>query len=122
MSEAFYTLLHLFGIFLMIAGLAGAAIHAANGGTKHGSKTRSLTGMLHGIGALLALVGGFGLLAKRGITWPLPGWAWFKLVIWLVLGGLIVLPYRQPGRARVIAIVVPLLALLAGYLALYKPF
>jgi hypothetical protein len=117
-----YYLLHFLGIFLLVTGLAGVSIYAANGGTKQTSQTRRLTGILHGVGALLVLVGGFGLLAKLEATSGLPGWVVAKLVIWLLLGGAIMLPYWRPTTGRVVAVVVPLLAFVAAWLALYKPF
>lgn len=122
MPATFYNLLHFLGIFLLVTGLAGVAFHAANGGTKGNSKTRRLASTLHGLGAVLILVSGFGSLAKLGIMSSLPGWAWAKIVVWLVLGGLIVLPYRRPQQAGLVAVLVPLLAFLAAYLAIYKPF
>ncbi len=122
MSQTFYLLLHLLGLVLLIAGLAGVSIHAANGGTKSGSNTRGLTAAMHGLGAFLLLLGGFGMLAKMGIMSDLPGWVWAKLVIWLLLGGAIVLPYRKPRSARLALGLVLLLVAAAAWLALYKPF
>jgi hypothetical protein len=122
MSAQFYNLLHLFGIFLLLTALAGVSIYAANGGSRQTSQTRRLSAILHGVGALLILVSGFGMLAKLGGTSGLPGWVVAKLVIWLLLGGLIMLPYHKPGSGRIVALAVPLLALIAAWLALYKPF
>lgn len=122
MSHSFYNLVHLLGIFLLITGLAGMSIHAANGGTRQRSMTRRFTAILHGLGAFLILLGGFGMLARLGITSGLPGWIWAKLFIWILLGAAAVLPYRYPNLARPLAVGVPILALVAAWLAIYKPF
>lgn len=122
MSQTFYLLVHLLGIFLLLTGLAGVSVHAANGGTKQNSRTRKLTAILHGVGAFLVLLGGFGMLARLGITGAFPGWVWAKLVIWLLLGGAVVLPYRRPDFARIAIVLIPLLCLVAAWLAVYKPF
>jgi hypothetical protein len=118
-----YKLIHLFGIFLTVASLGGAAIHAANAGTRQASLTRGLVSAGHGIGLFLVLLGGFGMLARLElVSSGLPGWIWAKLVIWLILGGLVVLAYRRPQFARAVFLAVPTLGLLAALLALTKPF
>jgi hypothetical protein len=119
-----YKLVHLFGIFLLVASLGGAAIHAANGGTREASLTRRLVGIGHGVALFLILLGGFGMLARLSASgsMALPGWIWGKLIIWVVLGGLMVLPYRRPQYARGVFVAVPTLGLLAAILALTKPF
>lgn len=122
MPYPFYNLVHLFGIFLVIAGLAALCVHAANGGTKRDKRTYRLGVIMHGLGLLVVLVGGFGMLARLGLTEGLPGWIWAKLAIWLVIGALLMVPYRAPRLARPLAVLLPFVALLAGYLAIYKPF
>jgi hypothetical protein len=118
-----YKLVHLFGIFLTMAALGGAAIHAANAGTRQTSLTRHLVSAAHGVGLFLVLLGGFGMLARLElVSGGLPGWVWAKLVIWLSLGGLIVLAYRRPQFARAVFLSLPILGLAAALLALTKPF
>ncbi len=123
-SREFYEVLHIIGIAFMFVVIGGVSIHAANGGTKAVSTTRKLVSIVHGIGALLVLVGGFGMLARMGFQHGanFPGWLWVKIVIWLVLSTIMLMPYRKPALARPFFIVLPLLAGVAVYMALYKPF
>jgi len=119
-----YKVLHLFGVFMMFVALGGASIHAASGGERNAA-TRRLVGILHGLGLLVSLTAGFGMLARLGMSSlfsAAPGWIIAKIVLWLLLGGLIALPYRKPSYASAMAIALPLLGLLAAWLALYKPF
>jgi hypothetical protein len=51
-----------------MAALGGAAIHAANAGTREASPTRRLVSLAHGVALLLILTGGFGMLARLGIV------------------------------------------------------
>jgi hypothetical protein len=44
------------------------------------------------------------------------------LLIWLILGASIRLPYLSRNLARGLLVALPLLAVLAAYFALYKPF
>ena len=106
MSYATYKLIHLLGIFALLVALAGMAAHAAAKGTKEGNPSYRTLQAFHGIGALLALVGGFGLLARMGIQGGLhfPGWVWAKLVLWILLGGLVALPYRRREWARTVLV------------------
>jgi hypothetical protein len=124
MSYAAYKLIHLLGIFTLLVALAGMAAHAASGQTKEQNPSYRLLLALHGLGALVALTGGFGLMARVGVGHGelFPGWIWAKLVLWLLLGGLIALPYRRAGWAKGILFLLPLLGLLGTYLANYKPF
>ncbi|NCW45118.1 MAG: hypothetical protein EBV77_06490 [Gemmatimonadaceae bacterium] len=120
----FYEILHIVGIAMLFLAIGGVATHAANGGTKAGSQTRGLMSSVHGVGALLILVGGFGMLARIGFKHGanFPGWLWVKLIVWLVLSAIVLLPYRKPALAKPFIFVLPLLAGLAVYMALYKPF
>lgn len=123
MSYVTYKLIHLFGLFMVFVALAGMAGHAAAGhGKSENTSYRTLL-ILHGLGALVALIGGFGLMARTGVTqaYLFPGWIWAKLVLWLLLGGLIALPYRHRPLAKSLLVALPFLGLLGAYLANYKP-
>jgi hypothetical protein len=120
-TQLFYKALHIFGLFLSMTSLGGIAIHAANGGTKATSKTRSLTASVFGVGMLLALAGGFGQAARLGMTSTAiyPGWLWAKVAIWVIVAILSILPYRIPSLAKPVYLCVPLIAGLAAYLAIF---
>lgn len=118
-----YKVFHLLGILLLFVALGGVALHAWNGGTKQGNQGRRATSVMHGLGLFLILLAGFGMLARLGIIQGgMPGWAWAKLVVWLVVGGLFLMPYRRPNLAKPVFILLPLLGALAAVLAIYKPF
>lgn len=121
LSFTVYKVLHLLGIMFTVAALGGMAVHAANGGTRPESRTRALATALHGTGLLLVLVAGFGMLARLGGS-AASGWVLVKLAIWLTLGAAAMIPYRRPSWARALFVAVPLLAALAGIMALTKPF
>ena len=124
MSYVAYKMIHLLGIFALMVALAGMAVHAASGHTKQENPGHRGLLILHGLGTLIALTGGFGLLARVGALQggTFPGWVWGKLVLWVLLGGLIALPYRNRALARTLPFLLPILGLLGGYLANYKPF
>lgn len=120
----FYEVVHLIGIAMLFVAIGGVTVHAANGGNKATSDTRRLVSSVHGMGALLILVGGFGMLARIGFQHGanFPGWLWTKLIIWVVLSAVVLVPYRRPDLARPLFVGLPLLAGVAVYMALYKPF
>jgi len=121
MSYAFYKTLHYLGFFLVFAALGGSLVHAMNGGTKDNNPSRKLLAIGHGLGLTLVVIAGFGMLAKLGIH-GVPGWAAAKIVVWLVIGALLVVPNRLPHLAKPVYIALPFLGALAGWLALAKPF
>jgi hypothetical protein len=122
MPYAVYKLVHFLGIFTVITVLAAASMHVLRGGTRTDNPYRKVMGAAHGVGAFLILLGGFGMLARLGIMHGgLPLWVYFKLAIWVTLSGAIAVVYRGPGLARTLMFAVPLLAVLAGAIALYKP-
>jgi hypothetical protein len=122
MPYAVYKLVHFLGIFTVITVLAAASMYVLRGGTRTDNPYRKVMGAAHGVGAFLILLGGFGMLARLGIMHGgLPLWVYFKLAIWVTLSGAIAVVYRGPGLARTLMFAVPLLAVLAGAIALYKP-
>ena len=120
-SPLVYKNIHLLGVFMILMALGGLILHRINGGIREHA-WRKPVAVTHGVGLLLALVGGFGALARLGIFWPLPGWVIGKLVIWLVFGALVAVIFRSPTLAKPLWWVTIVLAALAGYLALHKPF
>jgi hypothetical protein len=123
-SLEFYKLVHIVGIILIMSALGGAAVRAMTGGTEVLPSTRRTLAVLHGSGAFLILLGGFGMLARLGFMHGanFPGWLWVKLVVWLSLAAALMIPRRRPALARPLLLALPFLGGLAAYMAIYKPF
>jgi hypothetical protein len=125
LSTETYKVVHLFGIFLMFTALAATFAHVANGGTREGSSLRRLLATMHGPGAFLVIVAGFGMFARllaAGSISGMPGWVMVKLVLWLFLAVSLAIPYRKPAAARPLLLLLPLLGAMGGLLAVFKPF
>ena len=75
----------------------------------------------HGVGLLMLLVSGFGLQA-RVLGGAFPGWLIVKLVLWLVLGGMLVLVKRGKLKAGPAWLIILGIVAVAAFLALTKPF
>ena len=117
-----YEIVHVIGIAMLFAAIGGVAVHAANGGSKTDTATRGIVGMVFGVGSFLILLGGFGMMARLGLVRGMPPrWLLVKMVIWLVLSGIVLLPYRRPSLAKPFLLLLPLLAGLAVYMAVFKP-
>jgi hypothetical protein len=118
MNYEIYRLIHFAGIFTLFL---------AFGYLLAGPKSTKAAAMGHGIGLLLILLGGFGMQAKMKDVYQVaygsgfPTWLILKIVIWLALGGSMVLLKRKiiKGAAAWIAIIV--LGLASAYLAYNKP-
>lgn len=118
-----YKLIHYFGIFLLIAALSAASMNAVRGGNRSEWPWRKALGAAHGVAAFLILLGGFGMLARLGIVQGgLPGWVIAKLVIWVTLATAIMVPKFGQQYAKALMVALPVLALSAGAIALFKPF
>ena len=118
-----YKLIHFLGIFVLLITLAASSMHVVRGGTRADNPQRRLIGIAHGIASFLILLGGFGMLARLGIVQGgLPTWIFLKLGIWLILSFALSLAYRGPRLARLTFVAMPVFAVLAAALALYKPF
>jgi hypothetical protein len=118
----FYNLVHIVGLVLLMVALGGMLFTS---GVAAGSSrvSRRTAAIIHGVGIFLILLGGFGMLARlgivRGTSWP--GWVWVKMGVWVTLGAIAFLPYRFPAAVRPLLVLIPLLAGLAAYMAIYKP-
>lgn len=132
MPYAVYKIIHYLGMFTVFVTLAALCARAAWTVASASSPDRSaaavpgkrLLMVLHGIGLFLVLLGGFGMMARLGLThgFGFPVWIWIKIGIWLAAGALVVVPKRRPGWSVPLLVTLPLLAALAGAVALYKPF
>ena len=118
-----WKVIHLFGVLLVFLSLGGLSLHAMNGGTRSSNAARRFVTISYGLGLAVILVAGFGGLGASGaMSGGLPGWAAAKLAIWILLGGLLAVPYRKPSLARPLWISAPLIGALAAFLATTKPF
>lgn len=118
-----YRLIHFLGIFILLIALTAACVHGLRGGTRADNPNRRAIAIAHGSAAFLVLLGGFGMLARLGIVQGgLPTWIYLKLTIWLILTSALALVYRGSPVARTVLIAMPVLAVLAGAIAIYKPF
>lgn len=117
-----YKVLHITGVFMVMISLGGVFLYAATGGEKADNPWRKMVAITHGVGLLITLVAGFGLLARLGLVSGMPGWAWAKLVVWLLLGAFIALAYRRKLSPIVLWWGTIVLGAVAAYFAGYKPF
>lgn len=122
MSYEFYKLFHILGIALLFASLGGALIRREISDERASLRIRKTIGISHGLALLFLLVSGFGMIARIGASMAAP-WIYIKLLIWFLLAGILFLINRAKGTlSTVLWIVLPIFAVLAGYVALYKPF
>jgi uncharacterized membrane protein SirB2 len=105
MNPLYYYLLHVFSLFVLAA-------HTFMALANPQPENRKQTLLVTGGASLLALVGGFGLLAKLHGN-QFSGWVIVKLVCWLGLSALAGLVYRRPEWRRALAWVATSLILLA---------
>ena len=122
MSLQVYKIIHFAGVFMVMVSLGAVIAYAAAGGEKKNFAYRKTVGMNHGLGLFLALLGGFGMLARLEIHWPWPGWVIGKLLIWLLLGAMIAIAYRGKLSGKVQWWGIILLGVAAAYLGGMKPF
>ena len=99
MDPSFYQVLHIVGISMVFLGYG--ALLARSMAAPENVSVRKLGSITSGIGLLLILVAGFGLVAKLGYNYT-ENWILVKFVIWLLLGGLIVLINRKPQLAMLL--------------------
>ena len=122
MSYTAYKLIHFLGIFTLLTTVASSAVHVLRGGTRADHPYRRLLLPVNALAAFFVLLGGFGMLARLGVSHAgLPGWIWLKLSIWVLFLGALRLVFRDAAFARALLVALPLFAVLAAAIALYKP-
>ena len=99
MDPSFYQVLHIVGISMVFLGYG--ALLARSMAAPENVSIRKLGSTTSGIGLLLILIAGFGLIPKLGHSYS-ETWILVKLIIWLILGGLIVLINRKPQLAMLL--------------------
>ncbi len=121
MSLAVYKLLHVAGAVFLFAALGGSVLVHWSGGAS--DRARKIAGITHGLALLLVAVAGFGALARLGLTSLdlIPAWAWWKMVLWVLLGAAPFVLRKKPGLAGLFWWLLPTLGAAAAWLALYKP-
>lgn len=121
MSYEFYKMLHVIGLLWAFASLGGLIVHVLNGGNRESNSANRLLAISHGVSLLVVFVSGFGMHAKLGIQ-GFPGWFILKILLFFVVGGMVRLPYLLPAQSKTFFFLLPALAALGAWLALYKPF
>ena len=92
-----------------------------------GEKSTKAAAVGHGIGLVLILFGGFGMMGvlstgyKSSYGTAMPTWLILKVVIWLILGGCMVLAKRRLIKGAVAWIVIIALGSTSALLAIKKP-
>lgn len=123
-SHQLYNLIHIVGLVMLMLGLGGLALTAGFPRDRRSIWNGRSAKLFHAFGAFLILLGGFGMMARLGIlqgsSWPT--WITVKVVVWGALTLAAFLPYRLPKAALPLLLLVPLLAGVAAYMAIYKPF
>jgi len=123
MSITFYKFIHLLGVLGAFFALGGALFGSLQVSSKEKLSGRKIIGAFHGISLVLALVGGFGLMARMQLKFSQNGWLWGKLIIWLVVGALLAFIYKSPQSSKTKWIPAVLaVALIALWLVELKPF
>jgi len=97
MDSNIYQVLHIIGIAMVFLGYG--ALLARSMAAPDNVSVRKLGSITSGIGLVLILVAGFALISKNPSINFTDAWIIVKFVIWLALGGLIVLINRKPQLA-----------------------
>ncbi len=116
MSYEFYKVFHLTGIFLLMISFGGIYVNA-----KNETKIKWLMAF-NGIGLVIALVGGFGLMARLGMMKAWPTWIFLKLGIWVVFAILPAIAMRKKVDPKLMTIITLAIGGFAVYLVNFKPF
>lgn len=117
MTYEWYKILHIIGFLMAFVALGGMIMRAADKGTASATG-RKLAGIGHGLGLVIVLISGFGMLAK--LSFGFDAWVIGKILIWLTLGGLLVMIRKMPQFATFYYFALPILGGIAAWLAIFK--
>jgi len=84
-------------------------------------ENKSKVMMVTGICSLLALIAGFGLLAKLSYSMT-AGWVIVKLVAWLGVAALSGMAFKHPNKVGTYGLIATVLGAAAVYAVYFKPF
>lgn len=118
-SLEIYKLIHIIGLIILFFAFGGVLFFALSKSALPRSMQK-VSSIFHGVGLFLILLGGFGMLARLGMAKEWPLWVILKLVIWLLLGGGMVLAKKMQNLAIYLTIGFIMLASCAAYLGLFK--
>ena len=118
MSYLTYKILHLVAILFLFTALGGLAVLGRSGD----ARWRRIAGIVHVVSIAVILVAGFGLLARLGHFGAIPGWAYAKIGLWLLLAVAAWPLRRRPELGAVLWPALPVVGGLAAWLAVVHPF
>lgn len=121
MPYEFYKIIHITGLILVFSGLI-SVLTVGMAGVELSGRLKKFGFITHGVGLVFMLVSGFGLMARLGMVQSMPTWIYFKLLIWLVLGGMISLAKRKGYIGWPLFILFLGLGVTAATLAITKPW
>ena len=116
MSYEVYKVVHLTGIFLLMLSFGGIYVNA-----KNDTKIKWLMAC-NGIGLTIALIGGFGLMARLGMMKAWPTWIFFKLAIWVIFAILPSIAMRKKVDPKIMTLITIAIGAFAIFLVNFKPF
>jgi len=114
MNPSFYSILHVFSLFVLTAQTYMAFANPA-------PENRKRTMIITGIASLLVLISGFGMIAKVYDN-HFAGWMIVKLVCWLAFSALAGFAYRKVNLRGPLAFAGLTLVLIALFMVYLKPF
>lgn len=113
MDPRIYYLIHVLSIIL----LTGSVFYIAANPQKHKKKKYM---SINGILSVLALVGGFGLMAKLYGNDFSQGWVIVKIVAWLLITALAGMAFKKPKAFTILALSITVA--IAVFMVYFRPF